>query len=312
MNNVICGVDVCLEWLDARIGHDGRFERFANTPAGIDALAAFCRENGVGLVAMEATGGYERQAFAGLWGHDLTVAVLNPRSVRYFAKAMGLIEKTDRIDAGVIAWFAQTRRVKPTPLAGPAQERLEALVTRLRQLTELKTTQANQSRLVKDTGVLAFFREIATVLARQTRELEAAIAALIDSDPLWSRLDQTFRSVKGVAGRTVARLMAELPEIGTLSGKAVSKLAGLAPLANDSGKTSGKRPVRGGRAHVRSILFVVAEIVRRYDPDFASFHQRLKAAGKPPKVIRVALAHKLLVRLNAKARDARMELANAT
>src|SRR5258708_30329454 len=133
--------------------------------------------------------------------------------------------------------------------------------------------------------------------------------AWIGSDRLWTTLDAAFRSIKGVADRTVARLLAELPEIGTLSNKAAAKLAGLAPLARDSGKRQGKRPARGGRSTIRSILFVVAEVVRRHEPDFAAFHQRLTLAGKPKKVIRIALAHKLLVRLNAKARDVRNQIA---
>jgi transposase len=140
----------------------------------------------------------------------------------------------------------------------------------------------------------------------QIRSLESDIVQLIASDPLWQQLDQAFRSIKGVADRTVARLMAEMPEIGTLSNKAISKLAGLAPLA--SGKHQGKRAVRGGRTGVRSILFVVAGVVRRYDPDFSAFYERLSKAGKPKKVIRVALAHKLLVRLNAKAREVRQPI----
>jgi transposase len=139
------------------------------------------------------------------------------------------------------------------------------------------------------------------------RQLEAAIAALIAADPLWEKLNHAFRSIKGVADRTVARLMAEMPEIGVASNKAISKLAGLAPLARDSGKQQGNRPVRGGRRNVRAILYVVAGVVRRHDPDLAAFHQRLTAAGKPKKVIRIALAHKLLVRLNAKAREVRNE-----
>jgi transposase len=125
-------------------------------------------------------------------------------------------------------------------------------------------------------------------------------------------LDRAFRSIKGVADRSVARLMAEMPEIGTLSNKAVAKLGGLAPIAKDSGKHVGKRPLRGGREGVRSILFVVAEVVRRHEPDFQAFHQKLSAAGKPKKLIRAALARKLLVRLNAKARGVRHELASAT
>lgn len=284
---------------------------FPNTAEGIAALAAFCREHNVQLVAMEATGGYEKQPFAQLWALGLPVAILNPRAVRRFAEAMGLLEKTDRIDAGVIAWFAQVKRCVPCTPASAQQEHLQALVTRLRQLTELQTVQRNQRLLVNDATVLTSFTQILTLLASQIRALQAAIAQLIAADPLWQQLDQAFRSIKGVADRTVARLMAEMPEIGTLSNKAASKLAGLAPLARDSGTIQGKRPVRGGRAGVRAILFVVASVVRRYDADFAAFDQRLNAAGKPKKVIRVALAHKLLVRLNAKARQVRSQLPQA-
>jgi transposase len=131
------------------------------------------------------------------------------------------------------------------------------------------------------------------------------VAALIQSDPLWRELDQAFRTIKGVADRTVARIMADMPEIGTLSNKSISKLAGLAPLANDSGQHQGRRAVRGGRSTVREILFIVGSVVARHEPDFIAFQQRLRAAGKPPKVVRIAVAHKLLVRLNAKAREVR-------
>ncbi len=311
MTAIICGVDVSAETLDARIGRDGAWQRFANTAEGIAALAAFCRTNDVGLVVMEATGGYERQAFAQLWADDLPGAIVNPRSVRRFAEAMGTMEKTDRIDCGMISWYAETRRIQPTRPASTTQQRLKALVVRLRQLTELRVEQLNQRRLVTDPDALATFETILAAIARETRSLEAKIAAAIGADPVWVALDRAFRTIKGVADRTVARLMAEMPEIGTLSNKAVAKLAGLAPIARDSGKFIGKRPVRGGRESVRSILFIVAEVVRRHDPDFARFHQKLCAAGKPKKVVRVALARKLLVRLNAKARDARNELANA-
>ncbi len=299
---IICGVDVSSFSLEACIGPQGPFHSFPNTPEGSAELTAFCRQHGVELVAMEATGGYEKQSFALLWAHGLPVALLNPRAVRRFAEGMGLLEKTDRIDAGVIAWFAAVKSSLPCAPVSAEQQRLKALVTRLRQLTELQTAQRNQRLLVSETMVLTSFREVLALVASQIRTLEAAIAALIAADPLWQKLDQVFRSIKGVADRTVARLMAEMPEIGTASNKAVSKLAGLAPLARDSGKHQGKRPVRGGRRDVRAILFVVAGVVRRYDADFAAFHQRLTAAGKPKKVIRIALAHKLLVRLNAKAR----------
>lgn len=311
MTRIICGVDVASTSLAARIGAQGAQAAFANNPEGIAALAAFCHAHQVELVAMEATGGYEKQPFALLSEQGLPVAILNPRAVRRFAQAMGLMEKTDALDAGVIAFFAQTKQAAASPLLPPSQQRLRALVTRLRQLTQVRTAQLNQQRLISDPRVLASFTELLALLARQMRALETAIAELISQDPLWRQFDPAFRSIKGVADRTVARLMAEMPEIGTLSNKAISKLAGVAPLARDSGLHQGKRAVRGGRASVREILFVVAGVAGRYEPDFIAFQQRLRAAGKPPKVIRIALAHKLLVRLNAKAREVRQQLAGA-
>jgi transposase len=312
VTHLICGVDVSSTSLDACIGQDRRRQqRFRRDPDGIAALAAFCAHHQVRLVAMEATGGYERLPFALLWAAGIPAAIVNPRSVRRFAEGMGLLEKTDRIDAQVIAWYAEVKRITAQAPPSDAQSRLAALVTRLRQLTDLRVAQANQRRLVDDPDVLASIDAAIAFLARDIRAFEARIAELIATDPLWRKLDAAFRSIKGVADRTVARLMAEMPEIGTLSGKAVSKLAGLAPIAHDSGKRTGKRPVRGGREGVRSILVVVGELVSRHDPDFAAFRRRLVAAHKPKLVIRVALAHKLLVRLNAKARDVRNEVALA-
>jgi transposase len=302
-------VDIASKSLEARIGQQGAAGSFANDAEGIAALGDFCRTHQAELVAMEATGGYEQQAFAQLSGQGLAVAILNPRSVRQFAQSMGSLEKTDRIDAGMIAWYAEVKKSQPVCLAPENQQHLRALVTRLRQLTEMRAVQLNQQRLVTDRKVQASFKKLLALLARQIGELEQSIAVLLEKDPLWRELDQAFRTIKGVADRTVARLMAEMPEIGTLSNKTISKLAGVAPLANDSGKHQGKRAVRGGRAAVREILFIVASVVGRHEPDFIAFRERLRVAGKPPKVVRIALAHKLLVRLNAKAREVRQQLA---
>jgi len=233
---------------------------------------------------------------------------LNPRQVRRFAQSVGRDEKTDAIDAGLIAWFAQVRPCPPTPPPAPDQQHRRALVTRLRQLTDTGTAQRNQRRLVTDPSVLILIDQLPALIEHQIHALEQQIAALIAQDPLWRALNSEFRSSKGVATRTVARLMAEMPGIGTLSNKSISKLAGLAPLAQDSGRHQGKRRVRGGRPPVRDILFVVASVAGRCEPDLMAFRQRLAAQGKPPKVIRIALAHKLLVRLNAKARDVRRQL----
>ena len=313
MNKIVCGVDVAKAKLDAWIEPGGTFAQFNNNEAGIGQLAAFCRQHGVELVVMEASGGYERRAFLELWEMGLACALTNPQNVRLYAKAMGFFEKTDRIDAKVIARFAIDKKLTPTPLPSRAQLRLKALVTRLRQVTaDLTIQKQRRSNLLDNPEVLASIDEVIVLLRRQSRKLEGEIASMIDDDPLWARLAEAWQSVKGVAGRTVAKLHAELPEIGTYNNKAIAKLVGLAPLADDSGKRKGKRRVRGGRAGVRSILFLIARTVARYDKSLADFRDRLLAAGKEKMVVRVALARKLLVRLNAKAREARAAYAIAT
>jgi transposase len=310
---IICGVDVSKARLDACIEPGSIRGSFDNDAAGIAALAAFCRQHQAELVAMEASGGYERKAFLLLWQQDLPCAIANARNVRLYAESMGMLEKTDTIDTVMIARFARDKNLQPTPLPSQAQQRIKALVARLRQVTDDLTVQKQRrASLLDNAEMLASIDEVIALLKRQSRKLEGEIASMIDDDPLWAKLAETFRSVKGVAGRTVARLMADLPEIGTYSNKAIAKLVGVAPIANDSGKRKGKRPVRGGRSSVRSILFLVARTAARYDKSLGEFRDRLGAAGKEKMVIRIALARKLLVRLNAKARDARAAYANAT
>jgi transposase len=309
---MICGVDVCSERLDAQIGRQGIRKSFSNDQAGIAALADFCRQHRVHLLAMEASGGYEQLAFGLLWSMGVEVAIVNARSVRKFAQAMHLFEKTDRIDAGVIAWYAETKKVMATPAGSVQQQQLKALATRLRQLTQMRAMERNHRTLVTDLTVLASLHQVLLLLTKQIKELEKQIAMLIASDPVWGKLDTSFRSIKGVANRTLACLMAELPEIGVLSNKKISKLAGVAPLADDSGKHKGKRHIYGGRQEVRNILYIIVTCVSHHNQDFAAFKERLTKAGKPKKVIRIALAHKLLVRLNAKARDIRQTLAQAS
>ena len=312
MANNICGVDVSKAQLDACFGCDGTFARFENNADGIARLASACRERAVELVAMEATGNFERLPFMLLSEGGIACAIANPRSVRRYDEAMGILEKTDKIDASVIVRFAQAFDMKPDPVPTAAQQLLKALVGRLKQVTNDLTVQQQRRSAMTDTTALESIGEVIALLKRQSKKLEGEIGSMIDEDPLWSKLDETFRTVKGVAGRTVARLMADLPEIGTRSGKAISKLAGLAPIANDSGKSSKKRHVKAGRASVRSILYLVAGIAAKYDQSLADFKNRLLKAGKPKMVARVALAHKLLIRLNAKARETREKFASAT
>lgn len=306
----ICGVDVSKAWLDAWIEAAGH-RRFANDPEGIAALAAWGGEHGVCLVVMEASGGVEQSAYLSLWRQGCPCAIANPKSVRRFAEAMGRLEKTDRIDAELIAGYAAAKRLKPAPPPSPEQRQLTALATRLRQVTADLGVQRQRVHTTCNPDALASLKEAIAFFTRQAKALTGQIAALIEADPVWRALDKTLRSVKGVADRTVATLFADLSEIGTVSNKAVVKLVGLAPIANDSGKRNGPRSIQGGRAAIRSILFLVADVARKYDPSLADFRNRLLAQGKPKMVVRIALARKLLVRLNAKARETRAKLAYA-
>ena len=310
---VVVGIDVAKDKVDACIRRFKLQQTFPNNPQGHRKLIAWLRKYQVGKAVMEASGGYERRAFVELWEKGISCALTNPRNVRRYAEAMGILEKTDRIDSSVIARFADAKNLAPTPLPSQAQQRLKALVARLRQVTgDLTVQKQRRASLLDNLEILASLDEVIALLKRQSRSLEGEIASMIDDDPLWAKLAETWREMKGIAGRTVARLHAELPEIGTLSNKAIAKLTGLAPIANDSGKRKGKRPTRGGRDGVRSILFLVAAIAARYDKSLGEFRDRLLKAGKEKMVVRIALARKLLVRLNAKARDARIEYANAT
>ena len=309
---IVCGVDVSKARLDAAVLPGKARASFDNDPEGVAALGAFCRQHSVQLVAMEATGGLERLAFLTLWGENIACALVNPRNVRRFAEALGALEKTDAIDAAVIARFAGACEIEPTPPPSRAQQRFSALVARLRQITDDLVVQKQRRAAATDDETRESLDETIAFFRRQSKKLEGEIASMIDDDPLWSRLSTAFREIKGVADRTVAMLVAQLPEIGTYNNKAIAKLAGLAPLADDSGGRSGKRRIRGGRAGVRAILFLVALGAARFDEKLKDFRDRLTKAGKPKMVVRIALAHKLLVRLNAKARDARAEFANAT
>nr|WP_214647921.1 IS110 family transposase [Novosphingobium aerophilum] len=306
----ICGVDVSKAWLDSWAA--GRYRRFANSAEGVRDLLAVCREHGVTLVVMEASGGVEQAAFLELWRHGQPCAIANPRAVRSFADAMGYLEKTDRIDAEMIAGYAHARKLVATPPPSDDQRRLTALAARLRQVSADLSVQKQRLHATSDPIALASLKEAIAFFNRQAKALACEIAALVTVDPLWAELDKTIRSIKGLAGRTVAVLLADLPELGTISNKAIAKLVGLAPLADDSGRRSGRRSVRGGRASVRSILFLVADGARKYDPRLAEFRDRLHAQGKPKMVVRIALAHKLLVWLNAKARETRQAFAMRT
>ncbi len=314
MMQIYCGVDVSKARLDSFVATSskaGIFDSFENTAEGIEELRQFALVHGAQVVVMESSGVVCDLPYRLLWQSGMPCALVNPAYVRDFAKSMGRLEKTDRIDAEVITRFASAKELVANAPPSPEQQRLSAYFARMRQVTSDLVTQKQRLHGTVEDFALEGIRELIKVLEKQSRKLAAEIASMIDDDPVWQALATAFTSYKGVASRTVAVILADLPEIGTYDNRAISKLAGLAPLANDSGQRHGKRPIRGGRASVRSILFLVADIVAKYDPHFADFKARLIAKGKAKMQIRIALARKLLVRLNAKARDIRAELKNA-
>jgi transposase len=292
------GIDVAKATFDVAARHHGLRLSLSYDAAGLGRLVEQLRPLGACFIVLEATGGLERRLAAELSTAGFTVAVVNPRQVRDFARATGRLAKTDRLDATVLADFAE--RIRPRPLTPPAEHEreLKDLVNRRRQLVELRTMETN--RLDAATAPLArkSIRKVLDLLRRQVDQLDAAIAALVQSDDDWRQKDELLRSVPGVGPVTSTALLADLPELGRLNRQEVAALAGLAPFNRDSGQHAGRRAIWGGRAGVRSVLYMAALTARRCNPLIARFAQRLEAAGKPFKVVLAACMRKLLIVLN--------------
>ena len=270
----------------------------ANDAAGIAALVARLRPLQPTLIVLEATGGYETAAVAALAVAGLPVAVVNPRQVRDFAKALGILAKTDTLDATVLVAFAERVRPTPRPLPDDAHADLLALVTRRRQLVEMRTAELNRLATARP-KLQPPVREHITWLERRIKDLDREITQLIEASPLWRTRDHLLQSTPGVGPQTSARLLVSLPELGQLTGREIAALVGVAPLNRDSGTRHGPRTTWGGRAPVRATLYMATLVATRHNPVIRTFYQRLRQAGKPPKVALVAAMHKLLTILNA-------------
>ncbi len=299
---VFIGLDVAKVTLDVALRPSGEQWSVPNDEAGVAALVDRLRPLHPALVVCEATGGFERAAIAMLAAAGLPVVVANPRQIRDFARATGQLAKTDAIDAAILALFAE--RVRPTPRALPsdAAQLLDALLTRRRQLLEMLVAEKNRLGFAPrplHKGIQQHIRW----LERQLDDVTKDLADQIERSPVWRAKDDLLQSVPGVGPIVSAVLLAELPELGTLSHKQIATLAGVAPLARDSGTLRGKRMVWGGRAGVRTALYLAALCGRRWNPQLRVFYERLLAAGKPKKVAIIACARKLLTILNAMLRD---------
>ena len=292
------GLDIAKDHIDVCVQPAGQTWQADQTEAGLAELATRLAAVTPTLVVLEATGGYETAVVTVLAVAQIPVAVVNPRQVRAFAKALGRLAKTDAIDAAVLAQFAERVRPAVRPLPDDAHQELVALVTRRRQLLDMLTAERNRLALARR-SVRAGLQQHVRWLERRVREADADLTTTLQRSPLWRAKDDLLRSVPGIGPVTATMLIALLPELGALSRREIASLVGVAPLNHDSGRHRGLRTVWGGRAAVRGPLYMAALVATRRNPVIRAFYQRLRAVGKPPLVALVAAMRKLLTIVNA-------------
>lgn len=292
------GIDIAKQKFDVARLPEPEYHTFDYDSEGILQLLELLRSWGLVLVVLEATGGLERRLVGELAAAGICVAVVNPRQVRDFARGVGRLAKTDPIDAGVLARFAQVVQPAPSQKTSEKQRELQELVTRRQQLMGLRIMESNRLPTTSFKAAQKSITKILQTLDKQIAVVDAAIARLVESDDDWKRKAEIVDSVPGFAKNSSHKLIGDLPEIGNLNRAQITSLAGLAPFNHDSGKFKGKRSIWGGRASVRRTLYMAALTARRFNPLIRRFAQRLEAKGKPFKVVITACMRKLLVILN--------------
>ena len=299
------GVDVCKQHLDVCLGTTE--QRAVNDANGWGELTARFKEANVDLVVLEATGGYERGLVFALQHAGISVARVNPRQARDFAKSMGVLAKTDQVDARTLRDFADVlarhkdREKYITPMLEESRQQLAELMTRRRQLVDMRVAEGNHLEHARAKQSVRSIKSVLKTLDKQLRDIDKEVDDHMDRHFKDQRT--LLDSVKGVGPVTILTLTAALPELGTLGRRQISKLVGVAPLADDSGPRKGKRRIWGGRANVRAVVYMAALVAIQHNPAIKVFHSRLVAAGKPKKVAIVACMRKLLTILNARLRD---------
>jgi len=294
----LVGIDVAKDSLDVCLLATDKCFTIVNEPTGFRQLLRELPAAGSCQVVLEATGGYQRPVVAALLAAGHTVAVVNPRQVRDFARGLGILAKTDRLDARVIARFGQHAQPRPVAVRSEKQAELEELVSRRRQLVELRTAEKNRLETATTKTVRHNIRHHVDQLDKQIRQLEEAIAKQVQSDSELATKATLLETVPGVGTVTVTSLLVDLPELGHLNRQQIAALVGVAPFNRDSGKFHGRRAIWGGRAAIRSVLYMAALTARLSNPIIRAFAQRLEATGKPFKVVLTACMRKLLVILN--------------
>lgn len=303
MTEFCVGIDVSKDRLDVSCGDGSEFS-VGNDEAGQAALTERLLELQPTLVVMEATGGLERAVAVRLTLSELALRIVNPRQVRHFAKAAGLLAKTDALDARVLRTFAERMQPEPRALASEQVQELQALTARRRQLTEMLVMERNRLRTAH-VRVRRELRESIRSLERRLARADDDIGRTLRDCGVWREKVELLESVPGIAQRTAVALLASLPELGQLNRRQISALAGVAPFNRDSGRWHGQRRIYGGRAAARCALYMAALVGARHNPVLRPYYQRLRLVGKPAKVALVACMRKLLIILNSMLREQR-------
>lgn len=298
------GIDVSKDTLDVACYESKAFRQFKNISRGISKLIEWMETIQPKLIVLEATGGLELPCVAELSHADLPIAVVNPGRVRGFAKSIGQLAKTDKLDAMVIAHFGQATNPVPRKRPTEQEERLSALITRRRQLIEMLTAEKNRLHSARF-NTRSLIEKHIDWLKEELSDLDGEISTYIHECPAWKHKADLLMSVPGVGKVTVATLLALLPELGTINRQRIAALVGVAPVNKDSGKRSRKRRVFGGRANVRSVLYMAALSASSHNPRIKAFYDHLLENGKEKKVALTACMRKLLVMLNAIIRSNR-------
>lgn len=291
------GIDVSKDMTDVAVRPTGEEKTFGHTEEGLSQMADWVRSRRPALIVLEATGGLEKGPVCALVSRGLTPVIMNPRQIRDFAKATGTLAKTDKIDARIIAQFAESVKPEVRPLPTTEMQELEALNARRRQLVEMLTAEKNR----RSTAPAWIRKEIDVHIRWLEKNLEKVNKDLdkrIKNSPLWREKDQLLRSTPGVGPVMSKTALSDLPELGTLDRKEIAALVGVAPLNRDSGRFRGRRMIWGGRRCVRNALYMSTLSAIRFNPVIRNFYEHLRAAGKPFKVAMTACMRKLLVILN--------------
>lgn len=292
------GIDVSKDHLDIFHYPDGESYSIKNSEQEIIQLAKILKDQHPTLIVMEATAGMEILPATLLAQTGLSVAIVNPRQVRYFARSKGILAKTDRIDACVLAQFAQAVRPPKRPIADQNTRNLRALVNRRHQISQMLVSERNRKRFSEEITREHIQLHIDWLL-QEKKQVEEEIQKMIREDAAWNEKSELIRSIPGIGPVSASTILASLPELGTLNRKQIAALVGVAPFNRDSGHMKGKRCIWGGRAQVRSVLFMATLAAMRHNPIISEFFDRLTSNGKPYKVAMIACCRKLLVILNA-------------